>query len=134
MVDTEIDQHADAAAVRLAHELHKVAARAEPWIDTVVVGDVVAVVTARRGLERCQPDRVDAERLEIVKPPAETFEVAASVSACVKERLDIEAVDDRVLVPKVVDHPVRRAFRTRYIACDQSNGTAGGPHRAAHLS
>jgi hypothetical protein len=51
VVDDEIDQDADAAAVGLAHELDEVAARAEPLIDAVKVRDVVSVVAARRRLE-----------------------------------------------------------------------------------
>ena len=45
--------------------------RAEARVDAVVVGDVVAVVALGRGLERRQPERVDAQPLEIVEPPAE---------------------------------------------------------------
>src|SRR5689334_17892154 len=132
VVDDEIDQHADAAALGLSHELDEVAARAEPRIDAVVVRNVVAVVAARRRLEGREPHRVDAERLEVVEPPAQALEVAAAVAACVEERLDVEAVDDRVLVPEVVNHPADTAWRIRYIACDQSSGSADDPHRATH--
>ena len=104
VIDHEIDQHANATAARLVHELDEVAARAEARVHAVEVGDVVAVVAARRRLERCKPDRVDAEALEVVESPRQPLEVAAAVAVCVEERLDVEAVDDCVLVPEVVDH------------------------------
>ena len=63
--------------VGLVHELDEVAERAEARVDAVVVGDVVAVVAPRRRLERRQPERVDAEALEVVEPAGEPLEVAA---------------------------------------------------------
>src|SRR5262249_34951294 len=70
------------------------------------VGDVVAVVASRRRLERGEPERVDAQALEIVEPATEPFEIAAAVAVAVHERLDVEAVDDGVLVPEVAGHAV----------------------------
>src|SRR5690348_15855208 len=111
VVDDEVDQNADAAAVRLTHELDEVVARAEPRIDSVVVADVVAVVAPRRRLEGRQPDRVDAQRIEVVETPRESLEVAASIAVRIEECLDVEAVDDRVLVPEVSDHVVAASTR-----------------------
>src|SRR5207248_6893509 len=104
VVDDEVDQDANAATVGLVHEFDKVPARAEARIDAEVVGDVVPVVAARRRLERREPDRVDAEALEVVEPPAQPFEVAAAVAVRVDVRLDVDAVDERVLVPEVADY------------------------------
>jgi hypothetical protein len=132
VVDDEVHEDADATAVRLAHELDEVAARAEPRVDAEVVGDVVAVVTPRRRLKRREPDRVDAERIELVEPAAQPLEVATPVPIRVEVRLDVEAVDDRVLVPEVADHARSTSRRMRYIACDQSSGDAGGPQRPTH--
>ena len=52
VVDDEVDQHPHAAGVGLPHELDEVPARAEPAVDPVEVGDVVASVAPRRRLER----------------------------------------------------------------------------------
>src|SRR5581483_9581440 len=93
VVDDEVDQDADAAALGLVHELDEVARRAEARVDGVEVGDVVAVVAAGRGLERREPDRVDPEALDVVEAAGEAFEVAAAVAVRIHERLDVEAVD-----------------------------------------
>src|SRR4030095_7316660 len=66
--------------------------------------DVVAVVAVRRRLKRREPQDVDAERLEIVEPLHQAVKVTAAVRVPIHERLQVEAVDDRVLVPKVGDH------------------------------
>ena len=73
-------------------------------IDPVVVGDVVAVVLAGRGLEGHQPYRRDAEPVQIIEPAHESLEVADAVAVGVHIGADGKAIDDRVLVPEVVDH------------------------------
>ena len=52
MVHDEIDQHADATLLAAVGEFDEIPKRAVTRIDAVVVGDVIAVVTHRRGLER----------------------------------------------------------------------------------
>ena len=104
VVDDQVEDHADAAALRLADELDEVARRSEPGGDVVVVGDVVAVVAQRTGVERRQPERVDAQAFEVVEPAGEPLEVAAAVAVAVHERLDGQAVDDGVLVPEIREH------------------------------
>ena len=69
---------------------------------SVVVGDVVAVVAQRRGVEGQQPDRVDAERLHVVELLGQAAEVADAVAVGVGEGLDVQLVDDGVLVPERV--------------------------------
>ena len=76
--------------------------RPEIGIDVAVVGDVVAVVAAGRGVERQQPQRGDAEILQIAEFLGQPGKVADAVIVAVGERLDVELIDDRVLVPELV--------------------------------
>ena len=85
-------------------ELGEVAERAVARIDVVVIGDVVAVVAAGRRLERHQPDRRDAEALQVIEPSHQALEIADAVAVRIHESADGQAIDDRVLVPEVVDH------------------------------
>src|SRR5688572_17043550 len=75
-----------------------------PRIDSVVIADVVAVIAIRGRLERRYPDRVDAERVQVVEAAIQALEVAAAVAVRVHEGVDVEAVDECVLVPEVRDH------------------------------
>src|SRR5579871_3649649 len=86
--------------MRLAHEVAEVGARAVMRMDVVVARDVVAVVLERRGVEGQQPDRVDAEVLDVVELRGEALKVADAVVVRVEERLDVQLVDDDVLVPE----------------------------------
>jgi hypothetical protein len=61
MVHHEIDEDADSVLLSAMGELDKVAERPVAPIDAVVIGNVVAVVTVWRRLERHQPNRRYAE-------------------------------------------------------------------------
>ena len=104
VIDDEIYQHADAALFGLMREVDEVAERAEAGLDLVVVADVVAVVAVGRLLERRQSDAGDAQPLQVVEAAAQALEIADAVAVGIHEGSDVQAVDDRVLVPEVLDH------------------------------
>jgi hypothetical protein len=85
-------------------ELDEVAERAVGRIDVVIVGDVVAVVAAGRGLERHQPDRGDAEAVQIIEAAHQAAEITDTVGVGIHVGADGQTVEDRVLVPEVLDH------------------------------
>ena len=64
-----------ASATKAAEVLHRAVGR----IDRAVVGDVVAVVAQRRGVEGQQPDGGDAEVLDVVEPLHQAGEIADAV-------------------------------------------------------
>jgi hypothetical protein len=80
VVHHQVDDYLDAAFVGLVHELHEVAAGAVAGVHAVVVGDVVAVVAVGRGLERGQPDGVDADGVQVVELADQPFEVTDAVA------------------------------------------------------
>jgi hypothetical protein len=97
VVDDQLGDHAQAAPVRLAHEGAEVAQRAVVGVDVVVVGDVVAVVAQRRRVERQQPDRVDAQVLDVVELLGQAAKSPMPSLLAVEERLDVQLVDDASL-------------------------------------
>ena len=76
-------------------------------MDLGVVGDVVAVVAQRRGIKRQQPQRRDAQVLQIVELLRQAAKVADAVVVAVVERADVQLIDDRVLVPLRIDVEMR---------------------------
>jgi hypothetical protein len=105
VIQHEIDDHANAALLRLVRELDEIPQCAEARIDGVVIADVVAVVAPGRALERHQPDARDPESGEVIEPSDEPLEVPDAVTVRIHERADVKAVNDCVLVPEVLDHP-----------------------------
>ena len=68
VVDHEVHHELHAALVDRREQRVEVRERAEHRLDVLVVADVVAVVVLRRGIDRRQPDHVDAERAQVVEP------------------------------------------------------------------
>src|SRR4029434_1614232 len=101
VVDDQVGDHPDAPLAGRAEGLDQVAEGAQPWVDAVEVGDVVAVVLVGGRVERHQPDAGHAQAGQVVALAGEPGEVAAAVAVAVGEQLDVQAVDDRVLPPQV---------------------------------
>lgn len=104
VVDDEIDDDADAALLAAMGEFDEVAERAVTGIDAVIVGDIVAVVAAGRGLEGHQPDGGDAEAVQIVEPAQQALEIADPIAVGIHIGADGEAIDHAILVPEIIDH------------------------------
>ena len=100
VVDDQLGDDPEPAPVRLPKEGLEVAqiGRTIGWM-LRVVGDVVAVVLERRGIERQQPQRRDAEVLQVIELLRQPAKVADAVAVAVEEGADVKFVDDRVLVP-----------------------------------
>ena len=104
VVDDEVDQHTDAALLRAMGELDEIADRAIAGIDTVIVGHVVAVVAMWRDLERHQPNGGDAQAMQVIESAHQSLEITDPIAISVHVGVYRQAVDDCVLVPKIIDH------------------------------
>ena len=100
VVDHQLGDDAQVAPVRLVEHQAEVVQRAVLGVHVLVLADVVAVVPQWRRIERHQPQRVDAQVLDVVQLRGDALEVAHAVVVGVEEGLDVELVDDRVLVPE----------------------------------
>ncbi len=101
VIDHQVDDDLQAVVARGPRELDEVAGTPEPAVYVVEVGDVVSVVAVRGGIERVQPDRADAQRLEVVEAVGQAAEITDAVAVGVHEGLDVETVDDGILVPEI---------------------------------
>ncbi len=112
VVDHQLGDDLQIALVSGAQEIAKVAQRAVRLVHVGVIRDVVAVVPQGRGIERQQPDRGDAQVLEVVELLGQPREVAHPITAAVVVGLYVELIDDRVFVPEgVAAHRLTRAAR-----------------------
>src|SRR5436190_17588656 len=104
MVHYQIDQDTDAALFCAVSKLDEIAQRAVSRIDIVIIGDVVTAVLARRRLKRHQPDRGHAESMQVIEATHESCEITDPIAVSVHVSVYRQAVDHRVLVPKIIDH------------------------------
>ena len=121
VVEDEIHDHPDPAAVGLVDEPVEVRLAPEQRVDGGVVADVVAAVATRRRIDRREPDGVDREpvRAEVVEVVDEPGEVADAVAVRVGEAPRIDLVHDPA-APPVGPEAERR------MACRPAGGQSPG--------
>src|SRR5438045_5490094 len=100
VIDHQLGDDTQAALMGLAQKGLEIVDRAVAGMDSRVIGDVVSVVAQWRGIERQEPDDVDAEVLEVVELAGQSLEVADAVVIAIEERTDVRLIDDLVLVPE----------------------------------
>src|SRR5471030_849618 len=103
VVDDQLGDDAKPSTVSVPQKIAEVVHGAVTRIHGRVVGDVVAVVPQRRRIEGKQPDRGDAEVLEVVELLSQAAEVADLVGVAVVERPDMGLINDRAFYDSNAD-------------------------------
>ena len=101
VVDDQVHDEAHAPLTDALQQTVEIRQGAEHRVDVVVVGDVVAVVRLRGGVDRREPQDVDAEGLQVVELGTNALEVAEAVAVGVFEGARVDLVDDGALPPLV---------------------------------
>ncbi len=99
VVEDQLGDDAQAAAVRLVDELAEVVQRADVGMDVGIIGDVISVVAAGRGADGQEPQCIDAQVLKVIELGGEAGEIADPVAVGIHVRADAQLVDDGVLEP-----------------------------------
>jgi hypothetical protein len=116
VVEHQLRDDVQPAPVRLGHEIVEVGEAADLGVDRRVVRDVVAVVPARRRIEGKEPERRDAEVLQVRQLARQAEKIADAVVVTVEERADAHLVDDGVLVPgRLVGRVIRATARAHRV-------------------
>ncbi|HEX4745370.1 MAG TPA: hypothetical protein VFU99_00675 [Gaiellaceae bacterium] len=105
VVGDEVEEDANSARPRLRHQPVEVGERPEIRVDADVVRDVVAPVDVRRGVNRIQPDPVDAQPLDVLESLGDAGEVSDAVAVRVGERPRIDLVQNRISPPALAHGP-----------------------------
>ena len=100
VVDDELGDDLDAVAVGLVQEAAEIVQGPVGRVHGAVVGDVVAVVLERRGVEGQDPQGRDPEVGQVLELLGKPHEIADAVAVGIVEALDVGLVDDRFLVPE----------------------------------
>jgi hypothetical protein len=136
VVHNQIDNHSQPTIGRLPSELHKIAQRSQLRINTVVVSNVIAIVSMRRWVKRHQPDAIDAQTSNVIEAIDQPDKVSNSVSVSIHVHFDIEAVDDGIFVPQVYHDGFSvmavTSYRYRLLLQHLSTGAFAATHPAAN--
>ena len=102
VVDHQFSDHAQPALVGLGNKALGVGHRPVVAVHAAVFGNVVAVITPGRWVERQQPDGVHAEVGNVVELGDQPGKVTNAVVVGVEIGFDVNLVDYRVFVPERV--------------------------------
>ncbi|KWV86409.1 hypothetical protein PFLmoz3_03842 [Pseudomonas fluorescens] len=102
VVDHQFSDHAQPALVGLGNKALGVGHRPVVAVHAAVFGNVVAVITPGRRVERQQPDGVHAEVGDVVELGDQPGKVTNAVVVGVEIGFDVNLVDHRVFVPERV--------------------------------
>ena len=111
MARDEVDDDANAAAVRFGEKPVELGQISERRVDVAVVRHVVPEVGHRRAIERREPDRVDAQRcrrsvVQMVEARGDPSEIADPIAVRVLERPGIDLVEDALSPPLAAHSPI----------------------------
>jgi hypothetical protein len=99
VVGHEVDGDPDAVRVGVRDQVVHGVEVAPCRVDAAVVGDVVAVVDHRGGVDGAEPQRVDAEQLQVAQAATDPLQVAEPVAVGVGEAGHVDLVEDGVPPP-----------------------------------
>ena len=99
MVENQLRNDMHLAGMGGIHQPPEIVECTEFRTDAFIVEHVVAVVPARRRIERQEPDCIDAERCQVIQLPRQSGKIAESIPIGIEERLYMELVDDSILMP-----------------------------------
>lgn len=89
----QLDDDADTACVGSIDQVLERGLVAQAWIDAVVIGNIVATVTAGVAVERQQPQVADAEPLQVVQLFGDAIQRAPAAAVAVAEQVGVDLVD-----------------------------------------
>ena len=95
VVGHQVDDDPQAVRMRLRDQCLALVQGAEHRVDVAVVGDVVARIGLRRGIERAQPDRVDTQLRQVRQLRPNAVQIADAVAVGIGKAPRIDLVDHR---------------------------------------
>src|SRR5690606_8038817 len=96
-----VEDHLQSPAMCLVDETVEVVERPEHRVDADVIGDVVAEIRHRRGIDRRDPHGVDTEPAEVIEAGHDPRQVTDSVAVRILEGPRIHLIDDPALPPEI---------------------------------
>ena len=99
VIHHQVHKHPHTHAVGTFQYFLKSFQTAEIRVDVFVIGDIVAIVGVRGGIQRAEPDRIGAEALDVIQFLQHAVQVADTVAVSVTETARPDLVNDHIPIP-----------------------------------
>ena len=101
VVDDKVHDDTNSAFAGLTSEADKVARSAKVRINSVIVQNIVSLVSIWTGVKRHQPNAVGAQIRDMIEAMSQAGEIAKAVAIRIHEGLHVNAINNRILVPEI---------------------------------
>ena len=98
------------------HQVFEIIQRAIGGVDAVIIGDIVAVILQRGGVDGQQPDAVHPQVLEVIQLLGQAGQVAVPIAVAVAKGAHVDFVKNRVFIPHVLSLKERPAWGGNWIS------------------
>ena len=100
MVHHHVHDHADVMGLGRCQQMVEIRHRAEHGIDRFIIGNVIAEILLRGGVNRRQPNGIDLQTLQIVETLNDSVDVTDSIAVCVLETARIDFIHQGMFPPR----------------------------------
>ena len=100
VIQDQLGNHPQSPFVRFPEQCLEIAQGAIIGVYAGVIGNIVTIVSERRGTEGKEPQGGDAEILQVVEFLAKSLKISYSVTVAVEKRSDVKFVDNCVFEPQ----------------------------------
>ena len=108
MIRNKVENDFELFCMRFINEAVETFERAKDRINPTVISDIVTEVMHWRGIDRRNPDRIDAEPDKIIEPLPDTIKIAYAITVRVLKGPRVDLIDCADLPPHL-RHDVTRA-------------------------
>ena len=99
VVDHQIHQQIHAALFCLGDQFVHIFHGAEPWIDGVIIGNVVALICQGRFIDRGKPEHIHAQFFQIIQFLNNSLKISDSVPVGIIKTFRVNLVENFVMPP-----------------------------------
>ena len=104
MTRHDVNHHLKSEPMRLGNQRVKIRQAAVFRVDVAVIGDIIAEILLRRRVERADPNRINPEIGNILKPRGNPRQIADAVGIGILKRTGIDLVNNGGFPPFEFSH------------------------------
>src|SRR5258708_34585276 len=104
MVQHQVGDDFNAAPVSAIQKILEIAQCAVIRVNSVIIGDIVAIIFEWGWVGGHNPQAVDAQLLEVIELARQALNISVAIGIAVKKGAYVHLIEDRIFVPEILLH------------------------------